>query len=250
MLIPVIELLEDYNVKPTNILHVGAHLAEESTEYDKHFNVPVLWIEAQPQLCSELRNILNPKMNTIVQACIFDKNNELLTFNISSNSQSSSILHFGTHAVTYPGITVSETVAVRTKRLDKVLLGREIPDFINLDIQGCELRALKSLGDLINKVNIIYTEVNKRYVYEGCDLIKDIDDYLGVYGFKRITTRWVFRAGWGDALYISSSVEPRNFRQLVRSKFRLLMYSIYQLKIIMSKAKYVINRLNDKKYRR
>ena len=241
MLIPVIELLEDYNVKPTSILHVGAHLAEESTGYDKHFNVPVLWIEAQPKLCLELKNILNPKINTIIEACVFDKNDEQLTLNVSSNSQSTSVLHFGTHAVTYPGITVSETFAVRTKRLDKVLEGRKVPDFVNLDIQGVELRALKSLGDLINKVNMIYTELNKRYVYEGCDLIKDIDNYLGIYGFKRIATRWVYRAGWGDALYITSSVEPRSFRQLVRSKFRSLKYSVYSTKYLAA-AKYRINR--------
>jgi FkbM family methyltransferase len=239
MLIPVNELLEDFNVKPTSILHVGAHLAEESLEYEKNFNVPVLWIEAQSKLCSELRRILNPKMNTVIEACVFDKNDELLTLNISSNSQSTSILHFGTHAVTYPDIFVSEGVVVRTKRLDKILEGRKVPDFVNLDIQGVELRALKSLGDLLTEVNVVYTEVNKRYVYEGCDLIKDIDDYLGGYGFRRIATRWVFRAGWGDALYISSNIEPRSFRQLVRSKFRSFKHTVYSSKNIIRRVKLV-----------
>lgn len=233
MLIPVNELLEDFNVKPTSILHVGAHLAEESLEYEKNFNVPVLWIEAQSKLCSKLRRILNPKMNTVIEACVFDKNDELLSLNISSNSQSTSILRFGSHAITYPDIFVSEGVVVRTKRLDKILEGRKVPDFVNLDIQGVELRALKSLGDLITEVNVVYTEVNKRYVYEGCDLIKDIDDYLGGYGFRRITTRWVFGAGWGDALYISSNIEPRSLRQLVRSKFRLSKHIVYSLKNIV-----------------
>jgi FkbM family methyltransferase len=226
MLIPVSELVQDYNVKPSGILHVGAHVAEESIEYEKYFNVPVLWIEAQPKLCLELKKILNPKSNTIVEACIFDKNDELLTLNVSSNSQSTSILNFGTHADVYPDVFVSEKIAVRTKRLDKILEGREIPDFINLDIQGTELNALKSLGDLINKVQVIYTEVNKRHLYEGCNLVKEMDEYLKIFGFKRITTRWMFRAGWGDALYVSSKNRSRSFRQFVRSQIRLFKYCI------------------------
>ena len=178
MLIPVNELVEDFNVKPKSILHVGAHLAEESLVYDKNFNVPVLWIEAQPKLCLELRKTLNPQTNTVVEACVFEKDDELLTFNISSNSQSSSILQFGTHANTYPNVKVTEKVTVKTKRLDTILAGKEVPDFVNLDIQGAELKALKSLGILISKVQVIYTEVNKWNVYDGCDIIRDIDDYL------------------------------------------------------------------------
>jgi len=41
---------------------------------------------------------------------------------------------------------VTEVIKLKTQRLDTVLRGRAVPDFINLDIQGVELRALKSLG--------------------------------------------------------------------------------------------------------
>jgi hypothetical protein len=146
---------------------------------------------------------------------------------ISSNSQSSSILQLGTHADTYPDVKVTEKVTVKTKRLDTILAGKEIPDFVNLDIQGVELKALKSLGLLISKVQVIYTEVNKWNVYDGCDIIKDIDDYLKEFGFKRITVRWVFRAGWGDALYVNRNVPPRNFRQIMRSGYRLFSFYVF-----------------------
>lgn len=224
MLIPVTELIQDFNVTPTSILHVGAHLAEESSEYDKNFNVPVLWIEAQSKLCLELRKTLNLKTNTVVEACVFEKDDELITFNVSSNSQSSSILEFGTHLDTYSNVKIAEKVTVKTKRLDTILAGKEVPDFINLDIQGVELKALKSLGGLISKVKIIYTEVNKWSVYDGCDKIEDIDHYLKQYGFKRISVRWVFRAGWGDALYVNRNFPARNFRQILRSKYRLIIF--------------------------
>jgi len=234
MLIPVIELIKDFNVRPTSILHVGAHLAEESADYDKHFNVPVLWIEARSKLCLELKKILNPKTNTIVEACIFERDDEILMLNVSSNSQSSSILQLGTHADTYPDVKVTEKITVKTKRLDTILAGKEVPDFVNLDIQGVELKALKSLGTSISKVKIIYTEVNNRYVYDGCDLIEDIDNYLKAYGFKRITVRWVLKAGWGDALYVNRNVPPRNFRQIIRSQFRLARFYVLSLKYIIA----------------
>jgi FkbM family methyltransferase len=241
MLIPVIELIEDFNAKPSSILHVGAHLAEESVEYDKYFKVPVIWIEAQSKLCSELRKKLNPKTNTIIEGCVYETDNKILTLNISSHSPSASILDFGTHADAYPDIKVTEKITVNSKRLDTILYGREIPDFVNLDIQGVELKAIKSLGNLINKVQMIYTEVNKKHVYDGCDLIQDIDNYLRLYGFKRISTRWWFMDGWGDALYVNPNFPPRNLRQIIRGKFRLLKFYFFQSNVIKkSLRKYAV----------
>lgn len=230
MFIPVIELAQNYNVKPRNILHVGAHLGEESQSYDKYFNVPVLWIEAQPQLCSELKKSLNSNTNTVVEACVSDQDNENVAFNFSSNSQSSSILNFGTHSVDYPGVFVTESVIIKTKKLETILQGREIPDVINLDIQGVELRALKSLGDLIKQVDAIYTEVNNKEVYESCDLIGQVDGFLTEKGFRRVATRWVIGAGWGDALYVNDNVKRRSIRQFVRSQFKEYLFYIPQIK--------------------
>ena len=240
MFIPVIELAQNYNIRPRNILHVGAHLAEESQSYDKYFNVPVLWVEAQPQLCSELEKKLNSDTNTIVEACVSDKDDENVTFNFSSNSQSSSMLNFGTHSVNYPDIKVTEKVTVKTKKLETILQGREIPDFINLDIQGVELRAIKSLGILINRVDAIYTEVNKREVYEKCDLIGEVDNYLIQNGFRRVATRWRLDAGWGDALYVSKNVKRRSFRQFTRSKLQVCIFYIPQIK---TKIKFILKHM-------
>jgi FkbM family methyltransferase len=230
MFIPIIELAQDYNVKPRNILHVGAHLGEESQSYDKYFNVPVLWIEAQPQLCSELKKRLNSSTNTIIEACVSDKDNEKVSFNFSSNSQSSSMLNFGTHSVNYPDVFVTESIIINTKRLETILQGRQIPDFVNLDIQGVELRAIKSLGNLIKQVDAIYTEVNNKEVYESCDLIGEVDSFLIEKGFRRVATRWELEAGWGDALYVNDNVKRRSIRQFIRSKFKEYLFYIPQIK--------------------
>ena len=224
MFIPVSELFHNFNVKPRFILHVGAHHAEESELYDNYFDAPVIWIEAQPELCSELRKRLNPLTNTIVEACVLDVDDKIVTFNVSTNSQSSSVLDFGTHSNDYPEVLVTEKLSMKTQKLETILMGREIPDFINLDIQGVELKALKGLGSLINLVDVIYTEVNKKEVYKGCDLIKDIDLFLLGNGFRRICTRWTLGAGWGDALYLSKKVKRRSFHQFLRCQIQTFKF--------------------------
>ena len=224
MLLPISELLQDFNIKPKRILHVGAHLAEESNGYTEYFKAPVIWIEAQPKLCKELKQSLDMASNTVIEACVLDKNDDVVTLNVTSNSQSTSILNFGTHSHTYPDVEVIKLVTVRTKRLDSLLNGKEVPDFINLDIQGVELKAIMSLGVLIEQVKVIYTEVNKRHVYVGCNLIQDMDTYLKSYGFRRIATRWKRRSGWGDALYITQKIPRRNLIQYFRSNLRLVKF--------------------------
>ena len=160
----------------------------------------------------------------------------MLSFNISSNSQSSSLLNFGSHLINHPDVAVTKIIKVKSQRLDTVLAGRVVPDFINLDIQGVELRAIKSLGDLINQVEVIYTEVNKRQVYENCDLIQDVDGYLKKHGFRRIDTRWKIKAGWGDALYVNKKIKRRSFSQCVRCKFRTYLFYMPQIKGIIKRS--------------
>jgi FkbM family methyltransferase len=243
MLIPINELFRNFNVKPRLILHVGAHQAEESELYDNYFNVPVIWVEAQPELCSELRKRLNPLTNTIIEACVLDIDDKIVVFNVSTNSQSSSLLDFGTHLNDYPDILVTEKLSMKTQKLETILMGHEIPDFINLDIQGVELKALKSLGSLINLVDVIYTEVNKKEVYKGCDLIEDIDLFLSDLGFRRVCTRWKLGTGWGDALYLSKKVKRRSFHQLLRCQIQTFKFYTPMVK---SKLKLLVQVITKK----
>lgn len=233
MLISIDELVNDWNVNPESVLHVGAHEGEESTEYERHNWTPVTWIEAQPKLVQRLREKLDPVNHTIIEAAVFNVDDVELEFKISSNSQSSSLLNFGTHSRDYPEITFVEKLKVKTSRLDTILESSNIPEFINLDIQGVELPALESLGNLINKVRFIYTEVNRIGVYEGCSLIGEIDDFLNSHGFKKLTSRWHYLEGWGDALYGRKEQKPQSIFQLVRSKLKLIMFYKPQYKSIL-----------------
>lgn len=205
MLISVEKLIKIWNVNPNGILHVGAHLAEEESDYVNHGwhgTNGIYWVEAQPSLVSVLKSKLDPDIHKVFGGVVWGENGIKMNFNVTSNSQSSSVLDFGSHAETYPNISVVSMYEVESIRLDSLLPEAASFDFIALDIQGAELEALKGLGKLMNNINWIYSEVNKKEVYRNCATIDQIDEYLGELGFQRVATRWAFRSGWGDALWM------------------------------------------------
>jgi len=201
MLISLHELVQKYNIIFKGILHVGAHECEEIKDYDIYISRDkVLWVEAMEdkvKLCKDKFAGIN-----IEQAVVSDKV-ETVSFNISNNGQSSSILDFGLHSTHHPDVVFVNKTEVETKMLKDIICNYDIDyNFINLDIQGVELKALKSMEEYLRKVDYIYTEVNSDYVYKDCCLITELDDYLKQFGFNRVETKWAGECRWGDAFYM------------------------------------------------
>ena len=201
MLISLHDLVRKYNINFKGILHVGAHECEELDDYEKYITRnKILWIEAmndKVEFCKEKFPGLN-----IEQSVISDKI-ETVKFNITNNGQSSSILDFGLHSIHYPHVLFVNSIEIETKLLKDVICNYDIDyNFINLDIQGVELRALKSMEEYLHKIDYIYSEVNADYVYKDCNLISEIDDYLKQFGFNRVETSWAGETRWGDAFYL------------------------------------------------
>ena len=206
MLISLEYLVNKYNIKFTGILHVGMHEAEEIGEYEKYISRnKILWIEAMPD---KVKYCLSKFPSILVENAIISDVEEDVTFHISNNGQSSSILELGLHKSLHPDVHYINSFKSRSKRLGNIISKyNDIPfNFLNLDIQGVELRALKSLGNYLEKVDYIYTEVNGDYVYEKCDLIGDIDEYFKMFGFKRVETSWFGNCKWGDAFYVKEKL--------------------------------------------
>lgn len=211
MLIKLQELKQRFNINITGILHIGAHTCEELSDYMKCGvnSCYIYWIEALPELV-EKNKILNPYLN-IFQAVISDKDDEEINFNITRNdqtgdSQSSSLLEFGTHEKHHPQVKIVNKIKLKTSRMDTTIEKYNINmtnvNFMNLDIQGVELRALKSMEKYLKNIDYIYTEVNTEEVYKDCDQMKDITEYLKKLDFELVDARIYKQFGWGDAFYI------------------------------------------------
>ena len=185
-----------------------------------------IWVEAQPALCAKLRIDLDPQLNSIIEAAVWNVSELPLKLHVSSNSQSSSLLEPGTHITDYPSISFETEIEVRTKRIDSLLSVDEMPNFVNIDIQGAESQAIESLGENIRNVKYFFIEVNKREVYKGCVLVKELDKQLSKLGFRRVTTRWVYKKGWGDALYIRQKSSQFIIPRKIISRFLSIKFVV------------------------
>ena len=200
MLITLDSLVNLYNLKIKGILHVGAHLCEEIHHYEKYVQRnKILWIEAIPEKTQMSKKMYN---NLLIENAVVSDVVETVKFNVSSNYQSSSFLELGLHSHYHPEIHYTSSFEAETKLLKDIICNYDIEyNFINLDIQGAELKALKGMEEYLNKVDYLYTEVNSDYVYKGCCLITELDEYLLKFGLHRVETKWT-DCRWGDAFYI------------------------------------------------
>lgn len=202
MLIKFSDIVKKYE-KPKGIIHIGAHLREERTEYILNGVTNLVWVEANKKIYEESLKKGLLEQERFFNEVITDCDNDTLEFKITNNGQSSSVLNLDRHKIYYPNIYVTETVQVKTKRFDTLASEHNIDiknyNFLNLDIQGAELLAMKGFGTLLGNIDYVYTEVNKESLYENCALIEEVDKFLK--DFKRVETV-ITGSGWGDALYI------------------------------------------------
>lgn len=206
MLIPVDKLVARYGVKIKGVLHLGAHQAEEAPAYEKAGAEKVIWIEGNPELMPVLENELK-KFNghKVYNVLVSDTEGKDVEFKVTNNFQSSSILDMGSHKSHHPEVKVHHTLKLKTHRLDRFFKDNGVDtsalNFLNIDLQGAELMAMKGLGDLLEKFEFVYTEVNTGSVYKNCPTLIELDRFMENKGFFREALSMT-RFEWGDALYV------------------------------------------------
>jgi FkbM family methyltransferase len=201
MLIPLRELFKRYNINFKGILHVGAHECEELKDYLSFLPInKILWVEALP---GKVHICRSRYPGLLIENAIVSDVIEQVSFNISSNGQSSSMLDFGLHSKFHPHVYFIGKFKKETKLLKDIIVNYDISfNFLNFDIQGAELKALKGMEEYLPNVDYVYTEVNSDYVYKDCCLISELDEYLNKFGLQRVETKWCQDFKWGDAFYI------------------------------------------------
>ncbi len=207
-----------WRVRPCGVLHIGAHDAEEDGDYRGAGWGDVTWVEAIPEKAWALtERFAGDSTRRVIQALAWDTSGVPKAFNIANNGMSSSVFPFGSHELHHPGIRFETSLPLETARLDAVLGHTPEWDFVNIDVQGAELHALRGLGERIAQANWIYTEVNTEPVYDGCVLIEELDEWLAGVGLARVDTAMT-PFGWGDALYARAGFVPpmQGARRLMR----------------------------------
>jgi FkbM family methyltransferase len=205
------------------VIHIGAHEAEELPGYSSAGISKVLWVEANPLKWQLLVDKISPFPDMVLgRFAAAAVSNQEAILNVASNGQSSSILEFGSHQNSYPNINFVDKVVVDLQSVDDWIdqLGaiRKVYNFVNIDIQGYELEALRGMRKQLKYVDYVYTEINTSDVYKDCAHVADLDQFLGDFGFSRVATKET-NEGWGDAFY------SRKNKSLLAARLRLIDYA-------------------------
>ena len=187
------------NIK--GVIHIGAHHGQEHVLYKKYNINKMIYFEPLKDVFEILKS--NIKNEGILVNKALGNENKKVTMNVEKNnqSQSSSILNPKIHLQQYNWVHFNHKEEVDMIRLDYYEGDLSLYNFINIDIQGYELEALKGAGKVLNNIDYILSEVNRAEVYEGCAHIKDLCDFLYIYGFELEEVSWAGET-WGDGLFV------------------------------------------------
>lgn len=200
------KLLKKHGIQLDGVLHLGAHVGQEAETYALNGARRVVWVEANPEVIETLRrNVSRFPGQSAHQAAVSDRDDLVVDFHLASNGESSSLLRMKTHQKHYPHIPQYASIPVRTTTVDTLLKSAGISGsdlgFLNMDLQGAELKALRGMPDYLTHVRQIYTEVSFEELYEGCCLFQDLTGFLLARGFS-LTDLLPIEHGWGEALFV------------------------------------------------
>lgn len=210
-MLDIAALLTKNRIVPRGVIHVGAHQAGELDDYLRMGFTKILYVEANPALIPALRakSQAHPGKVFIVHAAASDTDGTVL-LRVTSMDQSSSILPLAKHKDIYPSIREVSQVEVRSRTLDTLLaeegLRAEDFNFLNLDIQGAELMALRGASRLLANIEAVNSEVNLQELYEGAALLGELERFMAKQGFNRAAMCTPWHPSWGDALYVRKPV--------------------------------------------
>lgn len=195
-----------YGITPKGVLHIGGNRGEEAPVYLELGVIKQIWIEANPEIFEQLKVTLSNNPDALAyNYAIGDVDSVPVVLHVANNAgQSSSLLELGTHKKQHPDVHYVKDIPVVMRRIDCLIPEIVIQqyDFLNIDIQGAELLALKGMGDYLKHFKWLYLEINQGQVYSGCGEVQEVDAYVAQFGFKRVETKMV--GVWGDALYIKN----------------------------------------------
>ena len=173
--------------KITGIIHVGAHRAEERKIYG---DIPTKWVEADLELFNTLP--VPPETKYHFAACNHIGTERL---NIMPFKAANSLLMPNLNK-RRADVYVEDTITVPADMIRNIQ--EEGYNFINLDIQGAELNALK--GTDLRQIDYVYTEAHDGVeTYWGCTQYSELIEYLKDF---EVVAEVFTKYKWGDVLFV------------------------------------------------
>jgi FkbM family methyltransferase len=190
----------------TGVIHVGGFVGEELDEYRRCGLYNTFIFEPQPNLYNKILAKIEVG-ESVSNLAVGDKEGTAEMY-ISwreggterGSGASSSLLKPFKHLTEHPEVEFREKITVDVITLDSCLSYFEGLNFLNVDVQGYELKVLQGAEKTLEQISGLIIEVNRDEVYKGCAKIWEIDEFLEKRGFERTEVTWQSES-WGDALY-------------------------------------------------
>ena len=169
----------------------------------------VILVEAIPDLAENLRGRYagDPRIS-VVSAALSDRNGEA-QFEINRSEASSSLLPIDPRNSEWfaRDLSVARTIQVPTMILAELMRREELEtvDLLKLDLQGAERLVLTGGAEVLDRVEVIYTEVFFEQLYAGAWLFWDTNEFLSHRGFKLCGLSNIVHAPDGDLVQANAT---------------------------------------------
>jgi len=220
------KIIINNKIQRGSVVHVGANFGQEADVYDECGFQTVIWVEGYKEYAERLRrHVEHRKNHYVIESMVSDVSGEEVDFSIASNTGSSTIFQVtAAWRDAFADISILNSVRVRCERLDRLLpesLIKNRIDLLVLDIEGAELKALKSLGTILPKVESALIEVSLIRNFQGGPLFIDIELYMLSNNFVRVYSKYGVVSG--DILY-KKVPQVSDFRKcLLKASCRIIM---------------------------
>lgn len=225
-------LIDKHNLKINGVLHIGAHEGAEMLDYAQAGIPYAILVEANPTRFKNLEKSIEEKRyptwcsplayaplpeevkdNTRFVAYNYAITNDVgvVEFNLSNHDGGmDSIYKLNDHGkkTSWAPYQHIETIKVISLTLDILMVLHNTccrehlrPNFLNIDIEGAELEALKGAEFVLSYTDYILLETQDTPRFEGSCTKSELSSFLLQYGFKE-ADYFPSPYDWGDTLYI------------------------------------------------
>ena len=173
------------------IFDIGSRDCIQSIEFYNNFpNAKIYAFECNPNtlpLCRENIKVYTDRIILIEGAVAdydgeitfypIDQKNTITTWEDGNPGASSLFKSNGTYT---PEYYVQNEIRTNCHRLDTIMTkyGVDRVDIVWMDLQGAELLALKSLGNKLKDVDLIYTEATYKEIYTGQVMFDELNRFM------------------------------------------------------------------------
>ena len=205
--------LEQIDGEVSTIIELGSRDLLDAIHLSQRFSADVYSWECNPYAIALCKSNLLQYKHTIgrrsgvhlIEKAVWSEPGTIKFFPVTNGNHGASSCFKANLDYPYEQYEQSE-IEVECMRVDDWLKDNNVPtpELVCMDLQGAEMEALKSFGDLLHEVQYIITEGQKKPLYHDTPLVYDLAGYLKDYGFELVAESEV-NDWFGDYLFVKKS---------------------------------------------